>query len=70
MFHAVYESTGSTPFATVAQEDLMFPPSVLYKNKSFHRTNMFSVDTIHQQENFKAYCKRNNIETDVNLSNL
>jgi hypothetical protein len=70
MFYGIYECSGAESFATVPQDDLLFPPGVLYKNRAYRLSRTFQVNTPHQKQEFEEYCTRNNIESDVNLSSI
>lgn len=72
MFHAIYVSNdqGANSFATVGQDDLLFPPNVMYNNETFRLSKTFQVATPYQEKAFREYCESNHIETNINLSTI
>lgn len=69
MFYAEYVSNDQTVsgLVSIPQDSLIFPPTIMYKNNTFRLSRTFQVETPHQEQEFSDYCKRNSLETEVNL---
>lgn len=68
MFYGHYTSFDQTMhFVTKAQEDLLFPPQVMYKNNSYRFIRAYSANTPKQLESFRRFCETQSCERDVEL---
>ena len=69
MYYGFYSSANNDgrSFVTEPQDDLMFPPQVVYNGASFRYVRAYQVSTPSQITKFEEWCVTHAQETDVSI---